>query len=101
MIFNYGNIANINTPTHTAVTVGNSTTSLVSKNSKRKYLLLVNDSNETIYVKIGADAVMNEGIRINANGGSYEISPANANLCFEAVNAICSSGSKTLLATEG
>ena len=89
------------TPTHTAVTVGNSTTVAKAANANRKYLLLVNDSDEVVYVKLGAAAVLNQGIRINASGGSYEMSGALGNLYTGAVNAICTSGSKTLLVTEG
>ena len=89
------------TPTHTAVTVGAATTVAKAANANRKYLLLVNDSDEVVYVKLGAAAVLNQGIRLNASGGSYEMSGALGNLYTGAVNAICASGSKTLLVTEG
>ena len=96
----YNNMPTI-TPTHSAVTVGNTTTAAIAANTARKYLLLVNDSDEAIYVKLGAAAVLNQGIRLNASGGSLELSVANGNLYAGAVNAICASGSKTLLVTEG
>lgn len=89
------------TPTHTAPTIGNTTTVALAANTTRRYLLLVNDSTEDIYIKLGAAAVMNQGIRINANGGSYEMSKKLGNLYTGAINGICTSGSKILLVTEG
>jgi hypothetical protein len=92
-------IAAITTVTHTAPTVGNATTAVAAANADRKWLLLVNDSDETIYVKIGAAAVMNQGIRINASGGSLELTGGSINT--GAVNGICASGGKKMLVTEG
>jgi hypothetical protein len=93
------NSTNLNTPTHAVVTVGNTTTAALAASAYRTYVLLINDSDEAIYIKIGAAAVLNEGIRINANGGTFEMSQANHNLCSGAINAICTSGSKKLLVT--
>jgi hypothetical protein len=92
-------IAAITTVTHTPITVANATTAVAAANADRKWLLVVNDSDETIYVKIGAAAVMNQGIRINAAGGSLELTGGSLNT--GAVNGICSSGGKKLLVTEG
>jgi hypothetical protein len=96
----FGQVPNHSTLTHSVVTVGSSSTTVLNANDNRTYALLINDSDETIYIKLGATAVANEGIRINANGGSYEISPANANLFTGYIRAICASGSKKLLVTE-
>lgn len=89
------------TLTHSAVTVGATTTKVLDANTARKYVILVNDSDAVLYIKIGANAVMNEGIRINANGGSYEMSINLGNLGTGQVNAISQAGSKVLLVTEG
>jgi len=90
------------TPTHSAVTVTSTTTQALAANANRKYVLLVNDSDTAIYIKLGAAAVANEGIRLNANGGSYEMSNLGGNLYAGAINAIHGgSGNKTLLVTEG
>jgi len=89
------------TPTHSAVTVGSSTTEVLAASATRLYVLLVNNSSEDIYIKLGAEAVMNQGIRINAGGGSYEMSKLIGNLYVGVINGICTSGSKILLATEG
>lgn len=88
------------TPTHSAVSVGNTTTAVLAANAYRTYVLLVNDSDEAIYIKMGAAAAMNTGIRINSGGGSLQIGAQFGNLYTGAINGICSSGSKTLLVTE-
>jgi len=89
------------TPTHTAVTIGSSTTAVLAANANRTYVLLVNDSDAVVYVKLGAAAAMNAGVRLNANGGSYEMSYNIGNLYTGAINGISAAGSKVLLVTEG
>ncbi len=85
---------------HTAVTVATTSGVALAASDNRTYVLLENDSSEPIYIKFGALAVLNEGIRINAGGGSYECSPLHGNLDNRAINAICASGSKVLLVTD-
>ena len=89
------------TPTYTQPLIGATTTEALASNANRLYALLENDSNETIYLKLGAAAVLNQGIRLNANGGSYEMSKLLGNLYTGAINAICATGGKTLLVLEG
>lgn len=91
----------VTTPTHTKKTIAITTTEVLAANTNRKWALFVNDSDEVIYIKLGANAVLNEGIRINASGGSFEMSSNIGNLYTGAINGICTSGSKTLLVTEG
>lgn len=98
---NFGTMPNYTTVTHSVVTVGDASTLVLADNDNRAYALLVNDSDEDMYIKIGSAAAISQGIRINANGGSYELSPALANLCGQAIYAISASGSKRLLVTEG
>ena len=50
------------TPTHTTVSVGVATTVALAANANRLYALFVNDSNVEIYIKLGAAAVLNQGI---------------------------------------
>ena len=89
-------------PTHTAPTIGATSTAALAANANRLYALLVNDSDTPIYIKLGATAVANQGIRLNANGGSYELSEKEGNLYTGAINAIHGgTGSKQLLVTEG
>ena len=92
-------IAAITTVTHTAVTVANATTAVAAANADRKWLLIVNNSDETIYLKLGAAAVLNQGIRINAAGGALELT--DRSLYLGAVNGICASGGKVALVSEG
>lgn len=85
-------------PTSDKVTVGSSSTKVISADDDRIYALLCNDSDETIYLGLDTAAVMNKGPRLNANGGSYEIE----NSLFKGeIYAICASGSKNLTYTEG
>lgn len=81
-----------------SVTVGNVSTAVLAANRNRKSATFVNDSDEAIYLQLGAAAVLNEGIRLNASGGSYEIN--HTNLFTGAVNSICTSGGKNLTVTE-
>jgi hypothetical protein len=84
-----------------AVTVGTSSTAVLGANYDRNYLLLVNDGTEAIYVSLGGTAALNTGIRINANGGSFEMTRGFGNLYQGALTAICASGGMKLLVTEG
>lgn len=86
-----------------AVSVATTSTTALAANSSRRWALLVNDSDTVIYLAIGAAALKNSGIRLNANGGSYEMSLALGNLNTGAIYAIHAgtSGTKTLLANEG
>ena len=99
-----GSIADqeLTTITHAAVGIGTSSEAALAANEDRLYALLINDSDTTIYIALGATAVANAGIRLNANGGSYEMSKQGGTLYAGAINAIHGgSGDKTLLVTEG
>ena len=87
---------------HTAVSVTTGSTEVLAANAARGLALLVNDSDTVIYCKLGVAAAVNQGVRLNASGGSWELSAHFGNLDPRAINCIhCGSGSKTLLATEG
>jgi len=90
------------TPTHTAVNVTTTTGAVLASNANRLYALLVNDSDTVIYIKLGAAAVANQGIRLNADGGSYEMSAMLGNLYTGAINGIhAGTDNKVILLTEG
>lgn len=89
------------TITHTAATIGATTGVALAANANRKYALLINDSDTAIYIKFHAAAVANQGIRINASGGSYEMSAQQGNLDVRAINAISTAAGKVLLVAEG
>lgn len=83
----------------TGVAIGAGSTPALALNEDRRFAVFVNDSDETIYLNLTGTAVMNQGIRLNANGGSYEIN--STNLYTGIVTAICASGAKNLCVTEG
>jgi len=70
-------LTEFDTVTNTAVSVADTSTTILSANDARKYALIVNDSDTVIYLALGAAAVVNSGIRLNANGGAYEINWTN------------------------
>ena len=67
-------------------------------NTKRTYIVLVNDSDQTIYLGLGVPAVMNTGVRLNADGGAYERTPEKP--FYGPIYAICTSGAKKLVWVE-
>lgn len=89
----------INTVTDTKVAVDTATTVVLAANPGRKTAVFVNDSNQPIYLAFGNAAVLNQGVRINASGGSYEIN--RNNLFLGAINAIAEGGAKNLTVSEG
>ena len=80
------------------VTVGATSTAVLSANTDRVAATFVNDSDEVIYLSLGGTVALNKGIRLNAAGGSFSIDASN--LYKGAVTAICTSGSKVLCVTE-
>lgn len=82
---------------HTKVSVLATDTAVLSANSERNFLLLVNDSGGDIYIKFGDTAVMNEGIRIPADGGSLLMDVLVPTSSVRAITAITG---KDLLVTE-
>lgn len=50
---------------------------VLQNNDARTYASFVNDSINIIYLAKAGAAVANRGIRLNANGGAYEITPLN------------------------
>ena len=85
---------------HTAPTMGTATAAALAVNTSRTAALFINDSDTIIYLNIGSAGVLNTGIRLNANGGSFEMSKELGNLSTAAINGISSAASKNLLVTE-
>jgi len=80
--------------TNGKVTVGATSTLVSAPKSNRVYALLVNDSDETIYIALGAAAVLNQGIPLFASGGSLTL---DGKYPFKgAIYAISTSGTKNL-----
>jgi hypothetical protein len=88
-------------PAHTKVDVTTSSGEVLAANAARSWAILHNISNQDIFLKLGATAVVSEGIII-FDGDCFEISARVGNLFLGAVNAIHGgSGDKALLVTEG
>lgn len=88
-------------PTHTQPSATTTSGAMLAANKRRRYALFINDGAVDVYLDLGTTAVANQGIRINANGGSYEMSSHLGNLFVGAVNGITATGSATVLVTEG
>lgn len=79
-------------PTNTKVDLGvNTSALLIATSTARSYAIITNNSANTVYISLGRDAVGSNGIRLNANGGSYEINAQN--LYFGAIYGIASTSS--------
>ena len=85
----------------TVVTAGVASSVALAANANRKYARFQNDSENAIYLKVGVAAVLHQGIRLNANGGSYEMSAGNGNLDVRAVYCITFVAAQNLLVGEG
>lgn len=73
------------------VSVGNSSTELLPASSGRVYAIIVNDGAEPLYLSMnGSAAVAGAGVRLNEEGGSYEINELNRYVGI--VNGITASG---------
>lgn len=82
----------------TGVTVGTSSVDALDASSGRVYAIFVNDSTNPIYLSMnGAAAVVGQGVRLNASGGSYEIKLENQYI--GQVNAISTGASSNLTVT--
>lgn len=57
--------------------VGTTAVEILPPNRPVQYVLFSNDSDTAIYISLGQQAVAHQGIRLNANGGWYEISATN------------------------
>ena len=87
--------------TPASISVGATSTLVLAADSddEREEVILVNDSNEAIYISVGTAAIMNKGIRLNACGGS--VTWNYPQVPTEAIYAICTSGTKNLTLTYG
>ncbi len=83
--------------TNSSVTIGSTTTSILTANSGRNFVSLQNDSDEDIYIAFGADAVSAKGINLKSGGSALLLNAVDYDIIREDINGICASGSKTLL----
>jgi len=61
-------------PLSTAAQVTTASAMIIQPNARRRTLWLVNTSDEGISIALGLPAVVDSGIRLNAAGGSLELS---------------------------
>lgn len=78
-----------------SVTVGTGSTEVVARRHTRNALYLSNDSDEDIYIAIGEAAVLNQGIILQVGMSPLVMRDGDPGL-REQINAICSTGSKSL-----
>lgn len=71
---------------------------ILPENPRRRYCLLVNDSDSVCYISLGTTAAANQGVRLNAAGGSYEITVTN--LFTGSIYAVSTGASKRLTVVE-
>lgn len=67
---------------------------VLEPNPKRRYAIFCNDSINIMYLFKGAPGAVNTGIRVNANGGSYEINLTNP--YFGAISVACGVAAQNL-----
>lgn len=90
------------TPTYTTHDATTTSTEAVAANPDRRYLMIANNTDTPVYLMLGADAVVNEGIILAVKGARYEMSPALGNLMLGGVNCIHGgAGTAKLLILEG
>ena len=84
-----------------SASVGVTTTVVIAENSRRRSLILTNDSAALVYLGVGAAAVMNKGIRIEVSGGTVKFGgETGLPLTTQAVNGIVASGTSVVLVAE-
>jgi len=83
---------------NTKVTVGSTSTQILAANSRRRTAVIINDSDEVVYVSLGSAAVMNSGTRLNPNGGVLSIGAEDD--YNGPVAGICASGNKNVTVCE-
>ena len=86
---------------HTTADIVASTTLAIAAAPKRKYLHIQNDdSSLTVWIKVGVDAVLNQGIKLGP-GEFYEMRQDKNNVDPRVVNGIASAaGPAVVLVTQ-
>lgn len=93
-------IANVVSSNVVTLTTANTAYELLALQDTRRKATFINDSDTTIYINEGyASPTASFGVRLNANGGSYEIDLTNPS--YKAWYAICSTGNKQVRVTYG
>ena len=90
-------------PSHPTYGVTSVSQTVSATSATRKYLLIANSTDTTLWLGLGTASVIEKGIPLFANGSTYEMSTAMGNLFTGDVTAINSGGtvSKTIQVVEG
>lgn len=81
--------------TSTGRVIGTSSGVIMATSTGRSYALIINDGASTVYLGFnGNPAVLGQGVRLTAQGGSFEID--NQNMYTGAVTAIASSSASNV-----
>jgi len=86
------------TTTHTTAAMTTTSAAIIAA-GRRKHLVIQNNGPNTIWIKVGAAAVVNEGYRLEPTG-TFVMSPQEGNLDVLAVNGITAVGTATALVGE-
>lgn len=78
--------------------VGTTSAVVLDTELNRTYALLINDSDTDIYLELGKEAKLNQGIRLTPNGGYFSIDLINT--YTGKIYGICSAANKRLLVIE-
>ena len=91
------------TLTHTKADVGDTSTQIVAADTDRRYILLQNQGDEHVDIRVGVAAVKDESIRMYANGGTFELKPVAGQFDDRAIFGIHvgSGGTKRVTILEG
>jgi len=85
-----------------SATVGTASSVVLKANGYRKRVCFVNDSDTAIYLSKSDVATVNNGIRLNAEGGSYNDKPDRDGYIYVGpYSAISSAANKNLCIQEG
>jgi hypothetical protein len=85
---------------HTKADVDIASSLVLAKSGLRTNAIFVNNGDVPVFLTFSVDACKDEGIRVNGNGGSYELSEKSGNLDMRAVYGVVSEGDTTILVTE-
>jgi len=97
----YSGWNSFSTATNTTTTISSTGSQILALNQNRQYAVIVNDGSNTVYLwlKATSTGITPAGIRLNANGGSFEIGGQNTYL--GAVQGVTLTGTSSLTVVEG
>lgn len=88
------------TATNASSTVATTSRVIVNANVARQYLAIVNDGDQDVYLNFRATSTAGTGIRLNANGGAYEMDITSSNVYVGPVSAVTSTSTSAVTIIE-